>query len=112
MTDSSEDSTLTLKEAAALLRVSYSTVYAHREELGFFQVGSIWRVWRSRLFSLGAVAADSTRTTKGEAPSPSNTIPSENPRPSSFDESMTHERASAELDRLLNAKTPRRPHRR
>ena len=36
---------LTLREAAALLRVSYNTVYARREELGFFQIGSVWRIW-------------------------------------------------------------------
>ncbi|WP_233445544.1 helix-turn-helix domain-containing protein [Paraburkholderia caribensis] len=36
---------ITLREAAALLRVSYNTVYARREELGFFQIGSIWRIW-------------------------------------------------------------------
>jgi hypothetical protein len=44
---------LTLKMAADLLKVSYATVYARREELGFFQIGSVWRVWpdtlRSRL---------------------------------------------------------------
>ena len=36
---------ITLREAAALLRVSYGTVYARREELGFFQIGSVWRIW-------------------------------------------------------------------
>jgi len=36
---------ITLREAADLLRVSYGTVYARREELGFFQIGSVWRIW-------------------------------------------------------------------
>lgn len=40
---------LTLKMAAELLGVSYATVYAHREELGFFQIGSVWRVWPDTL---------------------------------------------------------------
>ena len=40
---------LGLKEAAQLLRVSYSTVYAHKKELGFFQIGSVWRVWPETL---------------------------------------------------------------
>jgi len=40
---------LTLKMAAELLGVSYSTVYAYKEEIGFFQVGSVWRVWPATL---------------------------------------------------------------
>jgi excisionase family DNA binding protein len=36
---------LTLKDAAELLGVSYSTVYAHKEDLGFFKIGNQWRVW-------------------------------------------------------------------
>jgi excisionase family DNA binding protein len=40
---------LTLKEAAALLGVSYSTVYAHKEEMGFFQIGNQWRIWPDKL---------------------------------------------------------------
>lgn len=42
---------MTLKEAAALLRVSYGTVYARREELGFFQIGSVWRIWPEKLMA-------------------------------------------------------------
>ncbi|WP_390680199.1 helix-turn-helix domain-containing protein [Burkholderia anthina] len=36
---------LTLKEAAELLAVSYSTVYANRQALGFFKIGGVWRIW-------------------------------------------------------------------
>ncbi|WP_245641409.1 MerR family transcriptional regulator [Paraburkholderia bannensis] len=43
------DKALTLKEAAALLGVSYSCLYAHRLEMGFFQVGASWRIWPDRL---------------------------------------------------------------
>jgi excisionase family DNA binding protein len=45
------DRALSLKEAAALLGLSYSTVYAHKLEMGFFQVGNQWRVWPDRLKS-------------------------------------------------------------
>ncbi|WP_244129211.1 helix-turn-helix transcriptional regulator [Burkholderia gladioli] len=31
---------LTLREVATMLGVSYSTVYAHRVAMGFFQVGA------------------------------------------------------------------------
>jgi|GEM_PF-1046095 len=40
---------LTLKMAAELLGVSYGTIYERRDELGFFQIGSVWRVWPSTL---------------------------------------------------------------
>ncbi|MGZ0008655.1 helix-turn-helix domain-containing protein [Burkholderia gladioli] len=40
---------LTLQEAADLLSVSYSTVYSRKNELGFFKIGGIWRVWLSDL---------------------------------------------------------------
>lgn len=40
---------LSLKEAAELLGVSYSTVYAHKEQMGFFQIGNQWRVWPDKL---------------------------------------------------------------
>ncbi|WP_156429741.1 helix-turn-helix domain-containing protein [Burkholderia sp. FL-7-2-10-S1-D7] len=36
---------LTLKEAADLLAVSYSTIYANPRALGFFKVGGVWRIW-------------------------------------------------------------------
>jgi excisionase family DNA binding protein len=38
-----------LREAAQLLSVSYSTVYEHRCELGFFQIGNQWRIWPETL---------------------------------------------------------------
>lgn len=43
------DKALSLKEAAALLGVSYSTVYTHKEEMGFFQIGNQWRIWPEKL---------------------------------------------------------------
>ena len=35
---------LSIQQAAALLNVSYATVFAHKRNLGFFQVGRVWRV--------------------------------------------------------------------
>ncbi|WP_432757122.1 helix-turn-helix domain-containing protein [Burkholderia cenocepacia] len=40
---------LTLKEAAALLGVSYATVYAHKVDMGFFRIGRQWRIWPEKL---------------------------------------------------------------
>jgi hypothetical protein len=40
---------LSLREAAALLRVSYGTVYARREEFGFFLICSVWRIRPEKL---------------------------------------------------------------
>lgn len=69
---------LTLKMAADLLGVSYATVYSHREELGFFQIGSVWRVWPSILKGrLAAKQEEKSRSrekatilpAKGRAPS-------------------------------------------
>lgn len=40
---------LGLQEAAELLNVSYSTVFANRRALGFFQVGRQWRIWPETL---------------------------------------------------------------
>ncbi|WP_213763508.1 helix-turn-helix domain-containing protein [Caballeronia sp. dw_19] len=100
MTDSSEDSTLTLKEAAALLRVSYSTVYSHREDLGFFQVGSIWRVWRSRLMALGT-ADPRVLENKAVKKAPAKTVETQEIIPPYFTE-MTQRQIQEELDRLLN----------
>lgn len=36
---------LSIREAANLLSVSYATVYTRKNELGFFKIGGIWRVW-------------------------------------------------------------------
>lgn len=38
-----------LQEAADLLNLSYSTVFANRRALGFFQVGRLWRIWPETL---------------------------------------------------------------
>jgi hypothetical protein len=44
------ETALTLREAAKLLNLAYSTVFAKRKEIGFRLPGSrVWRVWPSRL---------------------------------------------------------------
>jgi excisionase family DNA binding protein len=40
---------MTIREVARILRVSYGTVYAHRAEMGFFQIGAAWRVFPQKL---------------------------------------------------------------
>ncbi|MCA8080862.1 helix-turn-helix domain-containing protein [Burkholderia cepacia] len=35
---------LSIQEAAELLNVSYSTVFVRRRQLGFFQIGRVWRI--------------------------------------------------------------------
>ncbi|WP_144410539.1 helix-turn-helix domain-containing protein [Burkholderia thailandensis] len=40
---------LGLQEAADLLNVSYSTVFANWRALGFFQVGRQWRIWPEKV---------------------------------------------------------------
>jgi excisionase family DNA binding protein len=107
MTDSSEDSTLTLKEAAALLRVSYSTAYAHREELGFFQVGSIWRVWRSRLTSMGGKSVSAPVKETAKAPTIDKNKSGDI---ASWIDGMTPKQIEEEFDRLVNPpKKSRKP---
>jgi excisionase family DNA binding protein len=109
MTDSSEDTTLTLKEAAALLRVSYSTVYAHREKLGFFQVGSTWRVWRSRLTSMGGKSGSAHIKKTAKAPT---TDENKSGEIASWIDGMTPKQIEEEFERLVNplkkSRTPTR----
>jgi excisionase family DNA binding protein len=48
---------LSLKEAADLLNVSYSTVFAHKHEIGFFQIGNQWRAWPETFREMTSVKA-------------------------------------------------------
>lgn len=53
---------LTLYEVAKRLNLSYSTVFAQREQIGFRLPGSrLWRVWPSRLAELSAPRNNLTR---------------------------------------------------
>ena len=94
---------LTLKEAAALLGVSYSTVYTHKEKLGFFQVGNQWRVWPDMLRERSL--AD--RQEKSHPRTRAARIPAADKR---FPDFLTVEqkRTARELDELLARKTPKR----
>ena len=57
-----DEQALTLKEAAHRLNVSYQTVFAARQKIGFRLPGSrIWRVWPSRLASMSEQQYNVTR---------------------------------------------------
>ena len=100
-------SALGLREAAELLRVSYGTVYAHRLELGFFQVGSVWRVWPERLKECTEPKSDAQSTEAVErdcgtrARERSGTA-------ATFGTSLSARQAEIELDKLLAQTIPRR----
>ncbi|MCO1343393.1 helix-turn-helix domain-containing protein [Burkholderia multivorans] len=92
---------LTLKEAAELLRVSYSTVYAHKESLGFFKVGGAWRVWPETLRDLGSRTTDSGRNADGgrNIQGRSATLPQTSRV--AWDDYDSARKAAIELDKLL-----------
>lgn len=97
---------LGLQEAAELLNVSYSTVFANRRAMGFFQVGRQWRIWPETL------REEMERRTKkpsslppGIAPRlPADRIPPL--RPLSL--SPSARQAQKELDALLKAHKPKK----
>ncbi|MEQ0776163.1 helix-turn-helix domain-containing protein [Paraburkholderia tropica] len=93
---------LTLQEAADLLHVSRRTVYDHRDELGFFQVGSAWRVWPEKL-------REATKS-GGEKPKQEPAERLFETKQSLSNVSMSARDAEIELDKLLAQR--RRPHRR
>jgi excisionase family DNA binding protein len=94
---------LTLKMAAELLGVSYSTVYAHKEEIGFFQIGSQWRVWPDTLKTrLAAKQEEKARSKEQTAP------PVSGSRVPSHLYSPAARKASSELDKRLAEKLARR----
>jgi hypothetical protein len=47
------DKALSLKEAAEILGISYSSIFSKRKKLGFQLPDSrVWRIWRSSLYAL------------------------------------------------------------
>jgi excisionase family DNA binding protein len=95
---------LTLKEAAALLGVSYSTVYAHKEEMGFFQIGNQWRIWPDKLkfateYNPNRPARTETRSKKCQ---------SEGAKARTSGTLTSARQVESELDRLLERPTVRR----
>ncbi|WP_407946163.1 helix-turn-helix domain-containing protein [Paraburkholderia nemoris] len=95
---------LSLKEAAALLGVSYSTVYAHKEEMGFFQIGNQWRIWPGSLKS--ATEYNSNRPARTEQENTK--CQSVSAKARTFGTSTSAHRVENELDRLLERPTERR----
>lgn len=98
------DRALSLKEAAALLGVSYSTVYAHKEEMGFFQVGSQWRVWPDKLKSATEYNPDRPARTDQR----STKCHSVSVKARTSGTSTSARQAASELDNLLALPTGRR----
>ncbi|MBB5443637.1 MULTISPECIES: helix-turn-helix domain-containing protein [unclassified Paraburkholderia] len=96
---------ITLKEAAKLLRVSYGTVYARRQQLGFFQIGSVWRIWPETL-------ADATQGYNERRPAQtdeeSETCQSESAKAATSGTLTSARQTAAALDKLLERPTARR----
>ncbi|CAM2158915.1 hypothetical protein PT2222_50009 [Paraburkholderia tropica] len=89
-----DERALTLQEVADLLHVSRRTVYEHRDELGFFQVGSAWRVWPEKLREA---------TTNAGAAKPAREVEQliERPNARQINASLSARNAASELDKLL-----------
>ena len=108
MDSPSNETALTLQEAAARLNLSYSTVFAQRERIGFRLPGSrVWRVWPSRLAELGQKSNNLTRLAVrvggvDECQSANTPIPASGG-------SIYARQAASELDVLLGQKTARPP---
>jgi hypothetical protein len=102
-----QETAITLQEAADRLHLSYSTVFAHREKIGFRLPGSrVWRVWPSELAALTEKRSNLTRLhlrVGGETECQSAKIPT----PASG--GLTSARQAAkELDALLAQRTGKR----
>ncbi|WP_346778044.1 helix-turn-helix domain-containing protein [Paraburkholderia sp. Ac-20347] len=89
---------LTLKEAAEMLGISYATAYAHRRELGFFQIGSVWRIWPEKLMEATA-QYNPGRPARGEQENQS--CPSIGAKDLTSGTSISARQAASELDALL-----------
>lgn len=95
---------LSLKEAAAMLGVSYSTVYAHKESMGFFQIGNQWRVWPEKLKT--ATEYNPNRPARTEPRSKK--CQSEGAMARTSGTSTSARQVESELDNLLGRRTERR----
>ncbi|QUN42430.1 hypothetical protein KEH56_24320 [Burkholderia cenocepacia] len=95
---------LSLKEAADLLSLSYSTVFENRRALGFFQVGRQWRIWPETLREeMGRRTKKLSSTDIGIDPSlPPDWIPPLRPQTLS----PSARQAEKELDALLKSLKP------
>ncbi|WP_175887522.1 helix-turn-helix domain-containing protein [Burkholderia contaminans] len=92
---------LGLQEAADMLNVSYSTVFANRRALGFFQVGRQWRIWPE---TLREEMERQTKKPSSRAPGIDSRLPADRIpplRPHSL--SPSARQAEKEFDALLKA---------
>ena len=103
--DTTPRKALTLKEAAALLGVSYATIYALKVDMGFFQIGKQWRIWPEKL----------TTVTEYNSSRPARTEPKVNTWHSVSAKALppgtliSGRQVASELDNLLARPTRRRP---
>ncbi len=95
---------LTLREAANLLNVSYSTIFGYRRELGFqLRARGAWRIWPSRLAVFSEKNNNVTQLSLrivGEV-----TCPSAKMKPQVSGKLISGSQASRELDALLAQRT-------
>ncbi|TAM08299.1 MAG: hypothetical protein EPN70_00730 [Paraburkholderia sp.] len=96
---------LSVKEAAALLSVSYRTAFEHKASLGFFRVGAAWRVWPEDLKA--ATSGSVAKQAKSEEPQPSQLRTGAGVS-QMLGLSRSAREAAAELDELLARRTERR----
>ena len=99
------DRAISLREAAALLRVSYGTVYARRRELGFFQIGSVWRIWPEKLKE---ATQDYNERRPAQTDQEKQPCQSGSAKAPTSGISISARQAAAELDKLLARPTKRR----
>ncbi|MFD1558293.1 helix-turn-helix domain-containing protein [Paraburkholderia silviterrae] len=95
---------LSLKEAAALLGVCYSTLYTHKEEMGFFKVGGQWRIWPDKL--KGATEYNPDRPARTEPRSEK--CQSVSAKAPTFGTLISARQAAAEFDKVLEQVTGRK----
>lgn len=96
---------LSIQQAAALLNVSYATVFAHKRNLGFFQVGRVWRVTLEGLKAATSGSALQQSAVADRVRSPSGRVA--DPRSSYL--SPSARQAARELDALLKNRRKRSP---
>lgn len=102
-----DERALTLQEAAERLHLSYSTVFAKREIIGFRLPGSrVWRVWPSQLAALTEKRSNVTRLSLQVGKEDS--CQSEKMKKPASGTSIAARQAVKELDALLARRTKKR----
>lgn len=101
--DDKPQKALTLKEAASLLGVSYATIYAHKVDMGFFQIGKQWRIWPEQLRAVTEYNKRRPARTESKEKWPSQSAMSP-----TYGTLTSARQAAKELDKLLTRPTKRK----